>query len=415
MKKTRNEKGLLPEGELRDRMIEHLYSKRPILGKDSVFTELLQNMVNEMLLGEMDYFMTNTKIKRASKNKRNGTTSKKVLSSIGKLAIETPRDRNGEFEPQILQKRERNLTSGLDEQILALYAQGNSIEDIRRLLAKFYGITISAGKISMITDRVHAEVEAWRSRPLDSFYSILFLDAIRFNVRHEGKYSSRAFYTLYGTNADGERDLLGMYIMETEGANRWGIVLEDLVKRGVEDILIICTDNLTGFSNAIKEVFPNSLIQKCIVHQVRNSLKFCDYKDYREVVKDLKKIYQSSTREQAQAGLTMFEKKWDTKYSRIGKSWRANWDELMTYIDYPKALRKLIYTTNSVEALHRIIRKLVKSKAAWVSENALIKQIYLSLMQNEKSWKRKTMGWKSISRILIEEFGDRYQKQISDN
>jgi len=412
-KKKTNLSDLIPDGELRDRMVEQLYSKRPLLEEGSVFSELLQGMVNQMLEGEMDSFMSESG-KPEKKNKRNGKTKKTVISNVGKLKIETPRDRNGEFEPELIGKRERILSSGLDEQILALYAQGNSVEDIRRLLVKLYGVSISSGKISMITDRVLDEIETFKTRQLLAFYTIVFLDAIHFKVRHEGKYEMRAFYTVYGTDAEGRRDLLGLYISESEGANRWGIILEDLKNRGVEDILFICTDNLSGFSDAISEVYPSSIIQKCIVHQIRNSVKFCDDKDYRPVIKDLKKIYQASTRDQAEIGLELFEKKWGKKYSRIGKSWRRNWDELMAYMDYPHALRKIIYTTNSVEALHRIIRKFAKSKAAWVSELALIKQIYLSLMYNEKSWKRKTMSWKTISRILMEDFGDRFTKHLDD-
>jgi transposase-like protein len=328
------------------------------------------------------------------------------------LSIKSPRDRNSDFEPQLVSKRQRELSSGLDDQILALYAQGNSVEDVRRLLMKIYGVDISAGKISQITDKVLPQVQEWRDRPLEVFYAIVYLDAVYFKVRHEGRYINRAFYTVYAVTWDGQRDLLGMYVQSGEGANRWGLVLEDLRRRGVQDILVICTDNLKGFSETISEVFPNSIVQKCIVHQVRNSLKFVDDQDRKKLTVDLRKVYTTTTREQAQLALEAFAVKWDEKYGYIARGWRQNWDELVAFMDFPKEMRRMIYTTNPVEALHRIIRKIVKSKAAWVSDTALIKQLYLSLMYNEKSWKRKAYGWKSIQRDLLKQYEHRVNQWI---
>ena len=375
-KKNARLEDLIPDADLRDRMVEHLYSKKPILSEGSVFSELLQSMVDRMLEGEMDDFMQNRPAEN-KKNKRNGYTKKKLISNAGLLSIKTPRDRFSEFEPELIGKRERGLSSGVDEQILALYAQGNSIEDVRRLLSKLYGLSISAGKISAITDQVLPEIQEWRTRPLKAFYTVIYLDAIHFKVRHDGKYSSRAFYTCYGIDADGKRDLLGLYINESEGANRWGMILRDIKNRGTEDVLVFCTDDLQGFSEAITDVFPQGVIQKCIVHKIRNSTRFCDDKDKREVCKGLRAIYTSPNREQALTALGAFEVKWDFKYTDIAQSWHRDWDELMAFLDYPVEMRKIIYTTNPVEALHRIIRKLIKGKAAWVSETALVKQIYL--------------------------------------
>lgn len=403
---------LIPDADLRDRMVDHLYSKKPILSEGSVFSELLQSMVDRMLEGEMDDFMQK-KASKDSKNKRNGYTKKKVISNAGLLSIQTPRDRFSEFEPELIAKRERELSSGVDEQILALYAQGNSIEDVRRLLSKLYGLSISSGKISAITDQVLPEIQAWRTRPLKAFYTVLYLDAIQFKVRHDGKYSSRAFYTCYGIDADGKRDLLGLYINESEGANRWGMILRDIKNRGTEDVLVFCTDDLQGFSEAIADVFPQGVVQKCIVHKIRSSTRFCDDKDKREVCKDLRAIYTSPNREQALTALAAFEVKWDFKYADIAQSWHRDWDELMAFLDYPVEMRKIIYTTNPVEALHRIIRKLIKGKAAWVSETALVKQIYLSLMYNKKSWKRKAHGWNAIQRGLRDQYGDRFTKHLA--
>lgn len=404
---------MMKDPELLDRMKKHLYSDEPVLGAGSPFSDLLQQMVNQMLEGEMDAFLDEQKAS-GTRNKRNGKGRKKVTSTSGELDIEPPRDRNGDFEPQLIKKRERQLSSGLDGPILALYAQGNSVEDVRRLLSQMYGVEISAGKISQITDKILPTIQEWRTRPLHSFYPIIYLDAVHFKVRHEGRYESRAFYTVYSIDWQGQRDLLGLYIQANEGASRWGLVLEDLKARGVKDILIACTDDLKSFSGIIGEVFPKTIVQKCIVHQVRSSLKYVDDKDRKKVASDLRKVYTAATREAAMTALETFDAKWQKKYAYIAQKWRDKWEELMAFMDFRSDIRRIIYTTNPVEALHRIIRKLVKSKAAWVSETALIKQIYLSLTHNEKSWKRKARGWKSIQREFLDIYGDRIQNHIED-
>ena len=407
MNKKKTLEDLLNDPEMNDRLKERLYSKKGLLGKESPFSEILQQMVNTMLEGEIESFLTE---ERASGtiNKKNGKTSKRVLSEMGHLDISTPRDRNGDFEPELIGKRQRELNSGLDEQILALYAQGNSIEDVRRLLEDIYGVSISAGRISQITDKVLPEIQEWRTRSLQSFYPVVYLDAIHFKVRQDGRYSNSAFYTVYSIDWEGNRDLLGLYINSGgEGAKKWGMVMEDLKSRGVMDILVVCTDDLQGFSEQIQEVFPASVVQKCIVHQVRNSVKYVDEADKKAVIKDLRQIYTSTTEEGAKTALSAFEATWGKKYKYIVRQWNDNWTELMAFLDFPVGMRKMIYTTNPVEALHRIMRKLIKSKAAWVSETALIKQVYLSIRKNEKSWKRKAYGWTSIQREIMEMYPDR--------
>ncbi len=406
MAKKKDIEKLVNDPVLYERMKEHLYSKQSILGEDSPFSELLQQMVNKMLEGELDSFLEEDQASGKA-NKRNGRTSKQVLSDSGPLRITTPRDRNSEFDPQIVGKRERELSSGLDDQIIALYAQGNSIEDVRRLVSKIYGVSISAGKISQITDKVLPHIQAWRDRELQRFYPIVYLDAIHFKVRNEGRYESRAFYTVYAVDWEGQRDLLGLYVDASEGAKRWGLILQDLKRRGVEDILVMCTDNLKGFSEMIDEVYPQTIIQKCIVHQVRNSLKYVDDKDRRKVSADLRSIYKAAGREQAQTALEAFAVKWGKKYNYIVEQWQNNWEELMAFLDFSTQIRRMIYTTNPVETLHRIIRKLIKGKAAWVSDTALIKQIYLSLMHNQKSWRGNAYRWKSIQRDLMENYAER--------
>lgn len=405
----KKDKQLLQESDLYARLKDHLYSKQPLLGESSPFSEMLQGLVNEMLDGEMDSFMEEEG-KAGKSNKRNGQSTKRVISESGPLYVSTPRDRQGEFEPELVGKRQRELSSGLDNQILSLYAQGNSIEDVRRLLARLYGVDISAGKISQITDKVLPHIQSWRERPLQAFYTVVYLDAIHFKVRHEGRYESRAFYTVYAVDWQGERDLLGMYVQGNEGAGRWGLVLEDLKKRGVEDILIVCTDNLSGFSEMISEVYPEAIVQKCIVHQVRNSLKYVDEKDRKKVSVSLRKIYSATTLEQAHTALQAFAVEWADKYAYIVQQWQDNWDEIMAFMDFPREMRRMIYTTNAVEALHRIMRKLVKSKAAWVSDTALIKQLFLVLQHNEKSWRKRARGWASIQRELLKLYPDRVPK-----
>lgn len=270
----KHEKTKLEMQDLLGRMKDHLYSKESLFGDGSPFTELLQTMVNKMLEGEVEDHIEND-LQSGKRNKRNGYTKKQVITSSGPIEVSTPRDRNATFEPELIGKREKELSSGLDEQIIALYAQGNSIEDVRRLIKKMYGVEISAGKISQITDNVLPEIDAWRNRPLQTFYPIVYLDAIHFKVRHEGIYSTRAFYTAYSVDWAGNRDLLGLYVTQSEGAYHWGLILQDLKKRGVEEILVICTDNLKGFSQTIQEEFPTSIIQKMYSSSNEKFIKIC--------------------------------------------------------------------------------------------------------------------------------------------
>jgi transposase-like protein len=275
-----------------------------------------------------------------------------------------------------------------------------------------YGVELSAGAISAVTDRIIPEITQWQNRQLQPFYAIIYLDAIHYKVRQEGRVISKAFYTTYAVDAHGQRDILGLYLTDSEGARQWGLILEDLRKRGVEDVLFFSIDGLTGFKDVIEEVFPKSQIQRCIVHMVRNSVKFVSYKDIKAVCMDLKTIYTSVNREQAAIALTSFGLIWDKRYKEISPKWIANWDELMVFMDYSSNIRRLIYTTNPVEGLHRIIRKVTKTKGAWSSEMGLLKQIYLTLTYNEKSWKTNIFNRLGTKRELIDQFGDRYSKHL---
>lgn len=409
MKRNKNERGHLTA--LQKRLADHLRSGKGALSEDSPLNELLQTTINAVLEGELTDHLSNNELEGVD-NKRNGYQTKRVLSEHGMLDISTPRDRKSSFEPELVAKRQRVLNSGLNDQILALYAQGNSIEDVRRLIKKMFSVEISVGKISAITDEVLPLVEAWRGRPLLSCYATLYLDAVHFKVRREGKYASRAFYTVYAVDLQGHRDILGLYMTDNEGANNWGRVLENLQDRGVEDVLVICTDNLNGFSEAIGQAFPTAVVQKCIVHQVRNSMRFVSDKERKKMCADLRTVYTAANQIEARLSLDSLYVKWDKKYHRILDDWNSKWDELMAFMDFPEPMRKMIYTTNPVEAVHRVIRKLLKAKAAWTSETALFKQMYLSLMHNEKSWKRRARSWNSIMTELLKLYGPRIEKHL---
>jgi len=402
---------LIPDAKRRTEVLRRLYNNDSLLGEGGIFTDMLQSMINAALEGEIDYTLS-TDSDTVTNNKRNGHTSKQVRSSAGTLDIRPPRDRDGVHEPVILKKWQRSLGTGIDEIILSLYARGQSVEDVRFQLRQLYGVELSAGAISAVTDRIIPEITQWQNRPLQSFYVIIYLDAIHYKVRQDGHVVSRAFYTTYAIDANGQRDILGLYLTESEGARQWGLILEDLKRRGVEDVLFFSIDGLAGFRDVIEEVFPKSQIQRCIVHMVRNSVKFVSYKDIKAVCADLKTIYTSANREQAAVALTSFGLTWDKKYKEISPKWVACWDELTVFMDYSENIRRLIYTTNPVEGVHRIIRKVTKTKGAWSSEMGLLKQIYLTLTYNETSWKRNISNRLGIKRELIDQFGERYSKHL---
>lgn len=414
-KKTRKRadrlEDLIPDEARRADIISRLYKGDPLIGERGVFNDLLQALVNAALDGEIDYTL-NSEASKADQNRRNGYKEKQIISNAGPLQIKTPRDRNGQHEPILVKNWERELNSGMDEIILSLYARGQSIEDVKFQLKNLYGVDISQGAISAITDKVWPEITEWQQRALKRLYVIVYLDAIHYQVREEGSYISKAVYTCYGVDPDGQRDILGLYLSESEGARQWGLILEDLKNRGVEDVFFFCIDGLTGFKDVIKTVFPTSIVQRCIVHMVRTSTRYVAEKDRKAVCADLRKIYTSANRDQALVALESFGQKWDKKYKEIRSKWVDNWEELMAFMDYTSQIRRMIYTTNPVEALHRVMRKVTKSKGAWINDKALLKQLYLILHYNEKSWKRTAFSWIAVQRDLIEKFGIRYEKYV---
>jgi putative transposase len=402
---------LIPDENKRAEVMSRLYNGDPIVGEGGIFTNLLQAFVNAALEGEMDHTLNEDKLIN-KENRRNGHTHKTVKSRVGPLDVHTPRDRRGEHEPILVKKWDRDLGTGLDDIILSLYSRGQSVEDVRYQLRELYGVEVSAGAISAVTDRVWSEILEWQQRPLSPCYPIVYLDAIFYKVREDGRIISKAVYTAFGVGVDGQRDILGFYLKESEGARQWGLILEDIKQRGVEDVFFFCIDGLTGFQKVIEDVFPLSIVQRCIVHMVRNSTRFVSYKDIWTVCSDLKKIYKSADRQQAAIALTVFGAKWDKKYKEIRPKWEGNWEELMAFMEYKQNIRRLIYTTNPVEALHRVMRKVTKSKGAWSNDKGLLKQLYLALMHNEKSWQKKVLNWLSIQKELCDQFAERYEKYL---
>lgn len=402
---------LIPDPEKRKEVLDRMYKGEPILGEGGIFTDMLQAFVNAALEGEADEHIAKSKGSNIS-NRRNGYNSKKVKSSAGYLDIHTPRDRDGSYNPMLLGKWDRSLDNGLDNIILSLYARGQSVEDVRYQLKELYGVEVSSGVISNVTDRVWGEIASWQQRSLSSCYAIVYLDAIHYRVREDGKIKNKAIYSVYGVTVDGYRDILGLYLNESEGARQWGLILEDLKRRGVDDVFFFSIDGLTGFKDVINEVYPLSQVQRCIVHMIRSSTRFVNYKDIKKVCSDLRQVYTAANRDQAEVAMKAFGEKWDKKYKEIRPKWEENWEELVAFMDYSQNIRRMIYTTNPVEALHRIMRKTTKSKGAWSNDKGLLKQLYLALKSNQKSWNKKAFNWIAVQRELIEHFGDRYEKHL---
>ena len=359
--------------------------------------DLIQQTLQEALEAELEEFLGYSKYERSENdNYRNGYTLKTVKTDVGEVEIKTPRDRKGEFEPKAVPKR-KTMIDDLESKIVALYAKGMSTRDIQELLSDMYGMDISPSLISKITDRLLPKIEEWQNRPLDSVYPVIYTDSIFYKVRQEGKVAQKAVNVVIGINKDGYKELLGFWLSETESASYWLKVLNALKSRGVEDVLIFSVDGLAGINKAINNVYPQADIQRCIVHQVRNSLKYVPWKERKQVANDLKLIYQASTIEEAKIRLDEFEDKWADKYPHIGRSWRANWDELMTYFDYPVEIRKLLYTTNIIESVNSKLRKATDGKRVFPSDESLLKSLYIVAVELEKKWSKKPItGWGRI-------------------
>ncbi len=377
-----------------------------MVGLDGVFTPLIKRIVEASLEGELDAHLAQTR--KQEKNRRNGHTQKNLKSPLGGFEILAPRDRNATFEPQIVQKRQHKITSDIDQQILSLYSYGMSYSDIRKHVAQIYGLDISEATISAVTDQIIPAIKQWQNRPLDSVYPVMWLDAIHFKVRDQGEVKSKAVYSLLAVNTDGEKQVIGIYFGDYESSTFWRRILDELKLRGVQDIFIACIDNLRGFGDAIEDMFPKTDVQLCLVHQMRNSIKYISDKDLKPMVADLKNIYQATNADMAHHYLLQAEEKWGHKYKVVFKSWYANWDRLTNFYKYPSALRRLIYTTNPIESFHRMLRKVTKTKGAFVSETAILKQIYLATINAQTKWQGSIFAWSSIRRDLQEYFDNRF-------
>ena len=375
-------------------------------GKDGILAPMIKRIIEASLEGELQDHLEEETVK-GNENRRNGSGTKQLKTSYGTFPLETGRDRVGNFEPQLVGKRQTVLGKGLDDKILSMYAKGMSYGDIQDHLEDLYGLELSKGKLSSITDQVLPIMESWRTRSLESVYPIVWMDCIHYKIREEGSTVSRAIYCILGINCDGQKDLLGLYASEHEGAKFWLQVLSDLQHRGVKDILIACIDNLSGFVEAIQSTFPKTEVQLCIVHQIRNSLKYIASKDQKAFMKDLKKVYQAGTKSSAEGMLDELDKKWGDKYPIVIMSWRTNWEELSQYFKYPPDIRRIIYTTNTVEGFNRQLRKVTKAKGVFPNEQALLKMIFLAAQDIMKKWTSTISNWALTAQQLAIYFGER--------
>lgn len=382
---------------------EQLRSGKPLVGAEGVFTPLLKKVIEASLEGELDEHLKGKK----GVNRRNGHTQKNIQSSLGGFDIFSPRDRNATFEPQTISKRQRVISEDMDKKILGLYGLGMSYSDIQHHLKDIYDFDISDGTITAITDKIIPAIKEWQNRLLENVYPVMWLDAIHFKVRQDGTVKSRAIYSILGVNTEGQKEVIGIYFGENEGSAFWRSVLTDLKLRGVKDICIACIDNLKGFAEAIEDIFPNTNVQLCLIHQMRNSMKYVSWKDLKPVIKDLKQIYKAVNAEMGYHNLLEAEKKWAPKYGVIFKSWHTNWERLSHFFAYTPAIRKMIYTTNPIESFHRMVRKVTKTKGAFSSEDAIVKQIYLATINANTKWQGQIFGWSAIRMELTLLFGDR--------
>jgi putative transposase len=381
--------------ELIDELLKDYKKPEDMLGENGLLKQLTRALVERALNAELTHHLGYEKHSAEGKNSgnsRNGTTPKKLKSDLGELPIEVPRDRLGDFEPQIVKKGQRRFT-GFDDKILSMYARGMTTRDIQSHLLEIYQVEVSPELISSVTTEVMEEVKEWQNRALEDVYPIVYLDAIIVKIRDEGHVVNKAAYLAIGVRLDGTKDVLGIWLEKEEGAKFWLKVITELQNRGLKDILIACIDGLKGFPDAIESVFPKTQIQLCIVHMVRNSLKFVSWKDRKKVVSDLKTIYQASTEEQAQSALAEFEQKWDSRYPMIAKSWRTNWTHLRTFFGYPPEIRKVIYTTNAIESLNNGLRKVTKNRGSFPTDDAAIKLLYLALKNIMKKWTMPVQNW----------------------
>lgn len=388
--------------------LEDLKSGKPMNGKDGFLTPLIKQLTEAALKAEQQQHLDTDE----QPNRKNGYTSKTIKSASGSFELDTPRDRAGTFEPQFIKKNQTHLTDDLERKIIALYAHGNSYQSIREHLKDFYDIDFSNGTLNAVTDKLLPELQSWRERDLDPVYPIVWLDAIHYKIRENGRYVSKAVYTILALNIEGKKELIGLYLSDAEGAHYWLSVLTDLQNRGVKDILIACVDGLTGFPQAIETIYPHTEVQQCIIHQIRNSMKYVGSKNQKAFMDDLKAVYRAATKSAAEIALDDLDAKWGKQYPIVIRSWRNRWDNLSVYFKYPEDVRKAIYTTNAVEAVHRQFRKLTKTKGGFPNENSLLKLLYAGILSASEKWTHPVQNWNLTLSQMVIHFEDRIEPYL---
>lgn len=402
-----------PKENARRSKIRELLDMSNITSMDDIqnlFKETIAEFMEDGLETELDDELGYSRYDYCNKNtenSRNGHSSKTLRTSFGDVEVAVPRDRKGEFEPQLLKKNQTSISQDIEEKILSMYAKGMTTGDIEAHIHDIYGVDVSDTTVSRITDKILPVAKEWQQRPLEAIYAVVFLDAIHYHVRSEGHIVKKAVYIAIGIDLDGHKDVLGMWVGENESAKYWATVLNSLRNRGIEDIFIACTDNLCGFSTAIEAVFPKTEIQNCIIHQIRNSSKYVSYKDLKALMADLKAVYAAVDEDAALMALDTFSEHWDKKYPTISQSWRENWANLSTYFKFPQELRRLIYTTNAIEGFNRQLRKVTKAKSVFPTDESLFKMLYLAMMDITKKWTGRRQDWSMIHAQLAIYFEDR--------
>lgn len=381
-----------------EQALKDLQSGKGLTGKNGILTPLIKQLTETALNAELDQHLEQSE----EPNRKNGKSTKTIKTSTGSFELDNPRDRNGSFEPQLIKKNQTKLTAEIDHKILSLFSHGMSYRDVKQHITEMYGIDVATGTINAITDQLLAELKEWRERPLESHYPIVWMDAIHYKIKEEGRYISKAVYTLLGLNMRGEKEILGLYLSDSEGANHWLTVLTEIQNRGVQDILIACVDGLTGFPDAIAAIYPQTEVQLCIIHQIRNSMKYVASKNQKAFMVDLKSVYRANSQELAEDALDKLETKWGETYPIVIQSWRKKWHHLSAYFKYPEPIRKIIYTTNAVEAVHRQFRKLTKTKGAFPNENSLLKLLYAGILNATEKWTMPVQNWsQALSQLAI--------------
>lgn len=381
-----------------DAALKALRSGQDLNGENGILTPLIKQLTEAALKAELEQHIEQDQ----SPNRKNGSTRKTVKSLSGSFELNTPRDRAGSFEPQLIKKNQTHLTDELERKILSMFAHGMSYQAIREHVQEMYGMEISNGTLNAITDKLIPELKSWQERELDAIYPLVWLDAIHYKIKENGRFISKAVYTILGLTIEGKKELLGLYLSETEGARYWLNVLTDLHNRGVKDILIACVDGLKGFPDAIETLYPKTEVQLCIIHQIRNSMKYVASKNQKAFMTDLKPVYRATTKEAAEIALAELDAKWGKQYPVVIKSWQTKWDNLSVYFKYPDYVRTAIYTTNAVEAVHRQFRKLTKTKGGFANENSLLKLLYAGMLKASEKWTHPVQNWNlTLSQLAI--------------